>query len=481
MKSLKQKSISGVAWALIEKFGAAGVKLILGIVLARLLTPEDFGLIGMITVFFVIAEVFVDSGFAMAYVQKKEVSDIDADTVFYTNLIISILLFILLFLCAPLIADFYKQPRLVMLTRIMAVVIIINAFNVIQRAKLMRSVNFKQLSRITLTSSVLSGAIGILAALKEMGVWALVLQNISNRTFIMIGFWYASDYRPERRFSKQSFSSMFSFGSWMLISNIIRTFFDNIYLLTIGKFYPVAQLGFYSKAKQIVSLSSNNIAQAVGSVAFPVYASLQDDKKRIQNAMHGFITQTMFFIVPLLTVLIVVARPLILLLLTEKWEPMIPYFQLICFTAILYPLNQINAQSLIALGKSKLAFNVEMIRNLLRLLNIFITYRYGIVYMILGEILISIIFFFVNSRLNQKYTNYGVLRQIQDVWKLLFGGIIAAVSALALIVFIDKLVFRLLAGTIIICTVYLVIEYFINREVIQSSVDILRNFKERKD
>jgi teichuronic acid exporter len=480
LSNLRQKSVTGVAWALMEKFGVNGVKFVLGIILARLLSPEDFGLIGMITVFFVIAEVFVDSGFAMAYVQKKQINDADADTVFYTNLMISIFLYIVIFLCAPLIAHFYKQPQLILLTRIMAVVIIINSFNVIQKAQIIRDVNFKKLSKVTLTSSLLSGTIGIVAAYNGMGVWALVLQSLCSRAFIGIGFWFTSDYRPEWRFSKQSFKEMFSFGSWMLFSSIIRTFFDNIYIFAIGRFFPVAQLGYYSKAKQLVNMSSNNIAGAIGSVAFPVYSSLQNDKERLGNAMQKFIQNTMFIIIPLLAIFIVVAKPFIILLLTEKWAPMIPVFQVICFAAIMYPLNQINAQSLIALGKGKLSFKLELGRNLLRLVNIVITYKYGVIFMIVGEVIISVIFFFINVRFNQKYTNYGMYRQLKDIWKIIFGGVAASSFALIVMVFIDNLMLWLIAGILITGLTYLLIEYLINRELINSSLSLILNFRLKK-
>lgn len=480
MSSLREKSVSGVAWSLIEKFGVTVIKFILGIILARLLTPEDFGLIGMITVFFVIAQVFVDSGFGMAYVQKKHINDADADTVFYTNMIISLVLFLILYICAPLIAVFYDQPQLVLLTRVMAVVIIINAFNVIQRAQIIRSVSFKKLTKVNLFSSLLSGTVGIIAAYKGMDVWALVLQSLSNRSFVAIGFWYTSDYRPKWRFSKKSFKNMFSFGSWMLFSNLLTTFFNNIYVFAIGKFFPVAQLGYYSKAQQLVSLSTNNISQAVGSVAFPVYSQLQNDKERLRNAMQKFIQNTMFITIPLIAILIVVVKPFILLFLTEKWAPMIPYLKVICFAAIFYPLNQINAQALIAIGKSKLSFNLTLVRNSLRLINIFINIRHGVIYMLIGEVIIAWIFFFINASYNKKFNNYGIFKQIIAIWEILLGGTVATSFALFVSVFMENMILWLVTGILITGITYLFIEYVINRELINSSISLIKNFKTNK-
>lgn len=468
--------MKGVVWALTEKFGLTSVKLILGIVLARLLSPEDFGLIGIITVFIAIAQVFVDSGFGMAYIQKKYVNDEDADTIFISNLIISIGLYIIIFFSAPLIASFYGQADLVSLTRVLAMVILINAFNVIQRAKIVRSVRFKQLTKITFISSLLSGIIGIVAAYKGMGVWALVVQSICSRIFVGIGFWYISDYRPQWRFSYQSFKEMFSFGSWMLFSSLITTIFNNIYIIAIGKFFPVAQLGFYTKSKQLAELPTHQTAQAIGSVAFPVYSRFQDDRGKLRNAMTRFIQYSMLMIVPLITVLIIVSEPLVIILLTEKWAPIIPYFQIICFTALLYPLNQINIQSLTSLGKSKLVFNLALGRNSLRLINIFISYKLGISQMLLGEMIIAVIYFFVNTWFVQKFVHYGTSEQIRDIWKIFVGGLIAGMLAFAIVRMVDNIFLQLVSGILITGLVYLIVEYIINREVMDSVSIIVKGF-----
>lgn len=477
MNSLKQKSVSGVFWALTEKFSVTAVKFLLGIVLARLLTPADFGLVGMVTVFFIIAEVFVDSGFAMAYVQKKQINEADADTVFYTNLLISISLFIVIFFCAPLIARFYEQPQLVELTRVMSFVIIINAFNIIQRAQIIRSVNFKKLTKVTLASSVISGSIGIAAAWYGMGVWALVVQSLSSRLFIGLGFWFVSSYRPKWRFSKKSFHEMFSFGSWVLFSSLVRTFFDNIYVFAIGKYFPVSQLGFYAKAKQLSGMSINQLGSAVGSVSFPVYASLQGDMEKFRNAMRKFIQHTMFFVIPLIVFFLVLAEPIIILLLTNKWAPMVPFLQVICVSSIFYPINQINAQSLIAIGKSRLCFVLEFIRNILRITNILFTIKYGVIYMLTGEACISFIFLFVNSWYNQKYTGYSLINLATDLWKILAGGIIAAILSGILIMIIDNMILKLLLGTTVIGFTYLLFQLITNRLLIYSSINLFKNLK----
>lgn len=481
LSSLKQKSVSGVLWAVTEKFGIYGVKLVLGIVLARLLTPEAFGLVGMITVFFSISEVFVNSGFSMAYIQKKTVNEADADTVFYTNLGISVLLYLILFFGAPVIANFYEEPLLVDLTRVMAFVVIINSFNIIQRAQIKRDVNFKKLTKITVISTISSGVIGVSAAYFGMGVWALVMQSLANRTFIAVGFWSTTNYKPRWRFSKSSFKQMFSFGSWMLISSIIRKVFDNIYILTIGKFFPAAQLGFYTKAKQFQRMASQNIAGAIGDVAFPVYSKLQDDKEKLQNAMRKFLQQSMFFMVPLLLGLIVVAKPFVIVLLKEKWAPMIPYLQLLCIIGILYPLHLINVQALVAQGKSKLSFKLGLIKNGLRVLNIFITYRFGIVYIILGEIVVSFIGLWINTWYNYKFLSYGLWKQFKDFYSIIIVGIFTALITYAgTYFFIDKLLIVFIMGIITFALVYAGLSYIINRKLFYYTLGLLKDLKNNR-
>ncbi|MCA1787980.1 MAG: lipopolysaccharide biosynthesis protein, partial [Desulfobacteraceae bacterium] len=350
--TLKQQAVKGITWNLIERFGLQGIQLILGVWLARLLTPADYGLVGMISVFFAVATVFVASGFGAAYIQKKEVTDLDANTVFYSNLVISLLCYAGLWMAAPAIAAFYEQPQLINLTRVMGGIVIINAFNIIQMAQLTRAIDFKRKTKITLAATLASGVGGITAALLGMGVWSLVLQQMLNRILTTAGMWLTSSWRPGLQFSMESFRSLFSFGAWVLAAGIVRTVFDNIYILTIGKFFPVAQLGFYTKAKQFKNLASEQLAGSVGAVAFPVLSRMQDDPSRLRTGVRNFLTHTMVFIAPLLVTLIVVAKPFVLVLLTEKWAPMIPYMQLLCIAGFLYPIHLVNVQVLQAQGKS---------------------------------------------------------------------------------------------------------------------------------
>jgi O-antigen/teichoic acid export membrane protein len=476
MSELQQKTVTGIVWSLLERFGIYFIKFIMGVVLARLLTPADFGLIGMITVFFAVAEVFVNSGFGMAYVQKKQVYNVDADTVFYTNLLFSLILFIAIFFCAPMIARFFNQPQLLELTRVMAFVIIINAFNIIQRAMITRAVDFKKLTSITLFATLLSGTIGISMAYYGKGVWALVIQSISSRIFVTIGFWIKSDYKPGCNFSIQAFKEMFSFGSWILITNLIGRLFDNIYILAIGKFFPIAQLGFYTKAKQFRDMLSQNIAGAIGSVAFPVYSKMQNDKARLLSGMRKFLQHSLIFIVPLLVGLIVVAKPFIILLLTEKWAPMIPYLQLLCIAGLLYPIHIVNVQSLTAQGKARLSFKLDLLKNGLRIANIIIMYRYGVLYIIIGEIVLSFFSLIINTYYIKRLLDYGLWEQIRDVWKIFAGGLIAGLAASTSVLVWSNLWVLLFTGIFITSITYLGFQYLFNQAVLLNTIALKNSF-----
>jgi len=299
LKNLKQKSIDGVIWNLIEKFGSQFIKIVLGVILARLLTPADYGLIGMISVFFAISMVFIDSGFGSAYVQKQGATDVDASTIFYFNLFISSLFYFILWITAPLIANFYGENQLIQLIRVMGIVLIINSFGLIQISKLKKEVDFKNKTIILLASAVLAVCAGIIAALLNFGVWSLVIQEITRATLKSVGLWLFYKGKPLFYFNLDSLRSMLSFSTWSLLISLINSIFDNINTLVIGKYFPAAQLGFYTKAYTFQGMVTQQPSSAIGSVAFPVFSKIQNDKIALKKAVKKFIQHVMFFVSPL--------------------------------------------------------------------------------------------------------------------------------------------------------------------------------------
>ena len=474
MQSLKQKSVDGVIWSLIEKIGIQLVRLILGVILARMLTPADYGLIGIITVFFSIVMVFISSGFGMAFIQKQEANEIDASTIFYFNLMVSFFFYILLWFFAPFIANFYNEIQLVSLIRVLSIILIINSFTLIQFAKLTKSLDLKKKTVIILVSAILSGIAGIIAALLNYGVWSLVIQQIVSALAKSIGLWFFYKWRPLLLFRLDSLKSMLSFSTWSLFMGIIVTIFNNIYILVIGKFFPIAELGFYTKAKQFQQIVSNQMSSAVGEVAFPVFSKIQDDKVFLKTAMRKTSQYTMFFIAPFSAIFFVIAKPFFLILLTEKWLPMVPYFQLLLIGGILYPIHMVNVQVLSAQGKMKLNFILTMIKNSFRIVNIVIMYRYGVIYIIIGEIIVSYISLIINTYFTKRFLNYGLLDQLKDLSIFFITAALLVYFGGLLIEIMENDYLKIIFTVFFISIFYLISMYSFQNKLLFEMVNIIK-------
>jgi O-antigen/teichoic acid export membrane protein len=475
LSDLKQKSINAIIWNLFEKYGIQLVSLVIGVILARLLTPADYGLIGMITVFFALAMVFVNSGFGAAYIQKKDATETDASTIFFFNIFVSILFYIVLWFSAPFIAKFYEQEQLISLTRVAAIVLIINSFGMMQISKLTKEVNFKRKSVISLASTIISGIIGITAALNNFGVWSLVIQQITMSLTNVLGLWIFYNWKPVLIFNIASLKSMFSFSAWILFSNIIKTIFDNIYILTIGKFFPAAQLGFYTKAKGYQQVATQQPASAISIVSFPVFSKLQNDKIALKNSMRKFLTHTLFFIAPISAILMVIAKPLILLLLTGKWIPMVPYFQLLLVIGFLYPFHLMNVQLLFAQGKSKLNFNISLIKNSFRIINIIVMYKYGVIYIIYGELIISFLALFINGYYTKKLIKYGIIEQLKDNFKILLISFFVILIGYFFVKYFVNDYSKIIIGLLSTGGCYLLLQYYFNRVFFKDNLVMLKS------
>lgn len=475
MNKLKQKSIDGVIWNITEKIGIQLIKLVLGVILARLLTPADYGLIGMIAVFFSVASVFIDSGFGLAYIQKQDVNEIDASTIFYFNFTVSILFYIILWFTAPFIASFYNEIQLVSLIRVMSIILVINSFGLIQLAKLTKDIDFKKKTILILISSVLASGAGIFAALSNFGVWSLVIQELVRATVKNLGLWIFYKWRPLLKFEINSLKSMLSFSLWAFFIDIVKTIFNNIYILTIGKFFPAAQLGYYTKAKQFQGIISRTPSNAIGTVAFPILSKLQGDKVALKNAMKKFIQYAVFFIAPLSAIFFVIAKPLFLILLTEKWLPMVNYFQLLIIVGVFFPIHMINVQLLSSQGKMKLSFNISLIKNTLRVLNIIIMYKHSVLYIIYGELVVSILSLGINTYYSKKIVGYGLIEQFKDLSKILITTIILAFFGYFISSVIEKDLLKILIVVVFMSTSYLISMFFFEKKLLYDNFEIIKN------
>lgn len=412
---LKQKTVKSIFWSALDNSSYLLINFIIGIILARLLSPKEFGLIGMITVFITISQTFIDIGFTQALIRKKECNSTDYSTVFLTNICTSILLIITLNLLAYPISNFYQEPALGIVIRVISIIIFFNALSSINKTKLIKSLDFKSQTKITIISSILSGILAVFAALSGFGIWSLVIKTLLFSIISTILYWYYSFWKIELIFSKVSFQDLFSFGYKLTLSGIIDTMYRNLYYLIIGKCFSAVELGYYSRADQFQSLPSQNLTSIIQRVSLPVLASIQDERITLKLSYQRLIKTTMFLTFIIMLVLVAVSEPLILSLIGEKWEKSIIYLQLLCFVGMFYPLQALNLNMLQVKGRSDLFLYLEIIKKALAIPIIVIGISLGIRPMIIGMILITIISFFLNSFWSGKLINYSAREQLKDI------------------------------------------------------------------
>lgn len=425
--SLKQKAASGMVWTAVQKYSTMIIQFISGIILARLLTPHDYGCIGMLSIFMALAETFIDGGFGSALIQKKNPTQQDYSTIFFWNLGMSAVLYAILFFSAPAIARFYDIPLLCPVLRVQALVLFIHAFNLVQRNQLRKKLNFKLLSIITVTTSLISLGVTIYMAYKGCGVWALVAQNLIGAAIPAIVFWFYVRWRPIWTFSWKSFKELFSFGAFMFLSNLINKFCAKLTGLLIGKFYSANTLGYYSKAMSTEQLASSSISSIVTSVTYPLYAQVQDDKAALSNMIKRLTTTIAYITFPLMFVLLLTAKPIFVLLYSEKWVASVPYFQILCLIGLEECLQAVNTQTLAAIGKSKLMFQWTLVKRSLGL--VFVIgglYWFGMKGLMVGIVLFNYFCYFVNIGLVSKYIGYNWKQQLLDLMPM---GIVSVVAA----------------------------------------------------
>ncbi len=417
--SLKHKTVNGVGWSAIDNVASAGITFLVGLALARLLSPSEFGILGMIAIFIAVANSIVDSGFSNALIRKTNAQAIDYNTVFIFNMVLSIFLYAILFLGAPFISRFFDEPQLIPITRVLGFILIINAFGIIQKTLLVKKVDFKTQTKISLISSVSSGVVGIGMAFSGFGVWSLVGQQLSRQLFNSSFLWIFNNWRPAIEFSMQSFKELFGFGSKLLVSGLIDTIYKNVYYLIIGKFYSAAQLGQYTRAEQFNSIFASNLTNVVQRVSYPVLSSIQDEPQRLKEAYRKVIKTTMLVSFACMLGLAAVAKPLILLLIGEKWLESVYYLQIICFAGMLYPLHAINLNILQVKGRSDLFLKLEIIKKCITIIPIVLGIFYGIEFLLWGSVFTSFLAYFLNSYYSAELINYPTWSQIKDIFPLL--------------------------------------------------------------
>ena len=414
-ESLKNRAVHGAKWSFIDNISNSGVTFLVGLILARLLTPAEYGIMAMIAIFIAVSNSIVDSGFSNALIRKVRIDRVDYNTVFVFNLIVSIVLYILLYTSAPAISLFFKEPVLTNVLRVIGLILIVNALGIIPRTILVRGIDFKTQTKVSIISSVSSGLAGVGMAIMGFGVWSLVWQQLSRQILNSLFLWIFCKWIPQWEFSIKSFKEMFGFGYKLLLSGLLDTLYKNIYYVIIGRCYSPAQLGQYSRAEQFNMIFSSNLTSIVQRVSYPVLSSIQEEPERLREAYRQIIKTTMLVTFACMLGLAAVAKPLIIILIGEKWLPAVSFLQIICFSGMLYPLHAINLNILQVNGRSDLFLKLEIIKKTIAVFPILIGIFYGIEYMLWGSVLTSFIAYFLNSYYSADLIRYSTIEQIRDV------------------------------------------------------------------
>lgn len=433
MSDLKQKTKIGIIWNILEKIAVQGIGFVLNIILARLLTPNDYGIVGMLTIFLTFSNVFIDSGFSRALIQKQDRTENDYSTVLIFNIVISIIIYIILFFASPAIAQFYKTPELLQLQRVFFLVIILNSLTVVQNAQLQINVDFKHIAIINSFSVIISGIIAIIAAYNGLGPFALVIQTLSKALISAIMFWIIGKWVPKTGFSKKSFKNLFGFGSKLLVSGLLSTTITNVYNLVIGKVYNPASLGYYTRAQQFPEITSGTIASVLNTTTFPLMSSLQNNKDELANTLKKLIKMTSMIVFPAMIGLACLAEPIILMLLGERWLPAANLLFWIALSYVFTPLSVLNMNVLNAIGRSDLFLKIDLIKIPFILLTMIITFPISLKAIVIGKAVTAFLWLYINGYLIGKIYAFGAFKQLLCSWKyiisaLVMGGIVTFVD-----------------------------------------------------
>lgn len=456
--SLKGKTIHGVIWSLIDNVSSSGVIFFVGIILARLLTPEEYGVMAMVSIFIAISNSIIDSGFSSALIRKVKVKPIEYNTVFYFNLLISLLLYICLFFISPFIALFFREPILCEVMRVIGLILIINALSIIPYTIFVREINFKTQTIISLIASVGSGVIGVWMAFSGQGVWSLVGQQLGRQCLNTLFLWFFCHWKPTVSFSMTAFKEMFGFGSKLLLSGLLDTIYKDIYYIVIGRCFSSSILGQYTRAKQFSMVFSTNLTTVVQRVSFPVLSSIQDDSIRLREAYRKVIKSTMLVSFTCMLGLAAIAKPLLILLISDKWLPAVYFLQIVCFSNMLYPLHAINLNILKVKGRSDVFLKLEVIKKVLAIFPILVGVYLGIEMMLWGSVIISVISYFLNAYYSASLINYSVYEQLKDIFpsfivSLGVGFLMWSISLLSISYYL-MLIIQLSTGFILAYLIY---------------------------
>ena len=409
--------IKATKWSFFEKFGHQLLQFVLSVILARILSPKEFGLIAMMSIFTALGNSFINGGFQKALIQKKDIEDIDKCSVFYFNIVVALIVSSIIWIFAPRISLFYQQPELTLITRFFSLIFLFSAFGLVQDSLFAKSLDFKSMFKINISALSISGLFSIILAINGFGVWSLVFLNISSLFFRTIFLWFYSSWRPSASFSLESLKIMFSFGSYLFIISISNAFFVNIYQVVIGKFFSASSLGIYSRAKTLSMYPLDLISGIINQVSFPFFSKIQTEKKAyLKQQMKETIILTSTITFPVMIGLSIISKPLVIILLTEKWLSSVILLQLLCVAGVFHPILGLNLNVLNAQGHSKQYFKIDLINKILIISFLFFTFKYGIIVMVIGQIVNSVFTYYLYTYFIKKYIGYSFIEQIKDIF-----------------------------------------------------------------
>lgn len=473
--NLKQKTKKGLYWSAASNFANQGMRFVFGLILARLLSPDAYGVIGMLTVFLCVVQVFIDCGFSQALIAKQDRTQTDFSTEFYFNIGVGLIGYCLLFISAPFIADFYNMPLLTSVLRVVGLGVIINSLCVVQSAQFAIRLDFKTPAKLAVITNMFSGVVGIFLAYCGYGVWALVFQQIAGNFLNGILLWILAGWRPTIEFSKDSLKYLWSYGSKILASSIIQQVYDNLYPLVIGKFFSARQLGLYSRAQGFATLPSSNVSGILGSVTFPILSKINNDTPRLMRIYRQMIKTAAFIVFPLMLGLFAISNPLVKVLLNRQWYDCILILQLLCCALLWQSISAINLSILKVIGRTDILLKLEIIKRIAGIISIVCSVPFGIIGMCIGYIILYLFCFILNTIYISKITDTPLFVYFKDIVPPLLASISMGGIVLGIISFIESNLVSLIVGIIagILCY-YLFSRYFL-KEQLKNALSLVKN------
>lgn len=476
---LKGKAISSMLWRFLERCGAQGVTFLVTIVLARLLAPEVYGLMALVSVFTAILQVFVDSGLGNALIQKKDTDDLDFSSVFFFNLFMSIVLYLLLFFCAPLIAAFYHNPELTLVIRVLGIILLIAGVKNVQQAYVSRKLQFKRFFFATLGGTIGAAVIGIAMAYMGFGIWALVAQSLFNTMLDTVILWLTVRWRPQMMFSFARLKVLLRYGWKLLTSALLHTFYTNLRTLIIGKLYTPMDLAYYEKGQSFPTLIVSNINASIDSVLLPTMSGVQDSRESVKAITRRAIVTSSYLMWPMMVGLAVVAKPLVVLLLTEKWLATVPFLQITCFALGLEPLQTANLNAIKAVGRSDIFLKLEIVKKIVSITILLLSMRFGVVAIAVSGLAYSVIATMFNAAPNNKLLGYSYFEQVKDIFPsfvlaILMGAVVYPITLIPM-----PMILMLLAQVVAGVVFYVGVSAILKLEPFYYILNIIREFKRK--